>query len=397
MIDEAPAVRRAHVHLVNPRYDAIGDRPCVPSLDDLDEPVDLVLLGVGDGALIEQLAAAAAASAPVGAVRVRLRARCGAARRGARRSRRAPGMAMCGAGCMGFVNNADGLRALGYLEPDPACPRAAISAGDALGIGVLRAAAQPGAARLRAGGVVRSGAGHRHRRLPRLRLDETDPRWSRWCSRRCARRRGCAAQLQRAADQDIPVGRAAGRRITVGAALVAAHSGALAGSRTRLGGVLRRDRRRAGERPRRARPTRSSCSPSAGGPGAGAASPPCTTRAPNERWSPTWRTSSACRSRRCRRPTLAALDGPARRRVWSPANPLDLWGTGADTRDAVRRVPARDGGRPGGRRHRAGRRPGRASTTATPSYPRRACSTCAADYRCAAGGARQRCLGGGPR
>ena len=40
----------------------------------------------------------------------------------ATRSRRSPtdaGMAVCGAGCMGFVNNALGVRALGYLEPDP--------------------------------------------------------------------------------------------------------------------------------------------------------------------------------------------------------------------------------------------------------------------------------------
>ncbi len=29
------------------------------------------------------------------------------------------GMAVCGAGCMGFINNALGVRALGYLEPDP--------------------------------------------------------------------------------------------------------------------------------------------------------------------------------------------------------------------------------------------------------------------------------------
>jgi acyl-CoA synthetase (NDP forming) len=29
------------------------------------------------------------------------------------------GMAVCGAGCMGFVNVARGLRAVGYLEPDP--------------------------------------------------------------------------------------------------------------------------------------------------------------------------------------------------------------------------------------------------------------------------------------
>ena len=38
----------ARVHLVNPRYDRIGELPCAPSLADLDEPVDVVLLGVPD-------------------------------------------------------------------------------------------------------------------------------------------------------------------------------------------------------------------------------------------------------------------------------------------------------------------------------------------------------------
>ena len=31
-------------------------------------------------------------------------------------------MALCGAGCMGFVNVAHGLRAIGYVEPDPIPP-----------------------------------------------------------------------------------------------------------------------------------------------------------------------------------------------------------------------------------------------------------------------------------
>ena len=53
----------ARVHLVNPRYDRIGDRICAPSLADLDEPVDLALLGVPDAALLDQLRAAAAAGA----------------------------------------------------------------------------------------------------------------------------------------------------------------------------------------------------------------------------------------------------------------------------------------------------------------------------------------------
>ena len=42
----------ARVHLVNPRYDRIGELPCAPSLADLDEAVDLVLLGVPDAALV---------------------------------------------------------------------------------------------------------------------------------------------------------------------------------------------------------------------------------------------------------------------------------------------------------------------------------------------------------
>ena len=49
----------ARVHLVNPGYDRIGDQPCVASLADLDEPVDVVLLGVPDSAVVEQLELAA--------------------------------------------------------------------------------------------------------------------------------------------------------------------------------------------------------------------------------------------------------------------------------------------------------------------------------------------------
>ena len=107
----------ARMHLVNPRYDRIDGIACAPSLAALDEPVDLVLLGVPDTALSDELQAAAAAgargamvfgSAYTPGLREELAATAAAA-----------GMALCGAGCMGFVNNAIGLRALGYLEPDP--------------------------------------------------------------------------------------------------------------------------------------------------------------------------------------------------------------------------------------------------------------------------------------
>src|SRR5215471_11222702 len=46
-------------YLVNPRYHDIGGRPCYPSLADLPDAVDLVLLGVPDAALEEQLRLAA--------------------------------------------------------------------------------------------------------------------------------------------------------------------------------------------------------------------------------------------------------------------------------------------------------------------------------------------------
>jgi acyl-CoA synthetase (NDP forming) len=105
----------ARAHLVNPRYDEIDGLPCVPSLADVDEPVDVVLLGVPDSALVEQLeiaAAVGARSAVVFGSAHGLREKIAATATDA-------GMAVCGAGCMGFVNNALGVRGLGYLEPDP--------------------------------------------------------------------------------------------------------------------------------------------------------------------------------------------------------------------------------------------------------------------------------------
>ena len=107
----------ARMHLVNPRYDNIDGFACAPSLAALGEPVDLVLLGVPDSALLDELHAAAAAGAR-GAV-VFGSAHTPGLREGLAATASAAGMALCGAGCMGFVNNATGLRALGYLEPDP--------------------------------------------------------------------------------------------------------------------------------------------------------------------------------------------------------------------------------------------------------------------------------------
>ena len=104
-------------YLVNPRYDAIGQATAYPSLAALPAPVDLALLAVPDAALEEQVTACAAATARSAvifgsAVDPRLRQRIASIAKDA-------GLPLCGAGCMGFVNAARGLRAIGYAEPDP--------------------------------------------------------------------------------------------------------------------------------------------------------------------------------------------------------------------------------------------------------------------------------------
>jgi acyl-CoA synthetase (NDP forming) len=116
---------RPEVHLVNPRYAEIAGRRCVPSLADLDDPVDLVLLGVPDAALEQQLTLAARRGDRSAVIfgnahedqpppgQPGLRERLAAVARSA-------GLRLCGAGCMGFVNVTRGLRAIGYAEPEPA-------------------------------------------------------------------------------------------------------------------------------------------------------------------------------------------------------------------------------------------------------------------------------------
>jgi acetate---CoA ligase (ADP-forming) len=109
---------RPRVHLVNPRYPDVLGRPCLPSLADIEDPVDLVLLGTPDATLVDQLKLAVARG-DGGAVVFGTAAGL------------APslveiasdgGLAVCGAGCMGFVNVAKGVRALGYIERHPQIP-----------------------------------------------------------------------------------------------------------------------------------------------------------------------------------------------------------------------------------------------------------------------------------
>ena len=118
---------RPRTYLVNPRYSDIGGVRCLPGLSDLPEPVDLAVLAVPDTALEEQLAAAARANARSAIIfgsafdppeSTGLPGSSGLRDRLAATAKDA-GMALCGAGCMGFVNLARGLFAVGYLLPDP--------------------------------------------------------------------------------------------------------------------------------------------------------------------------------------------------------------------------------------------------------------------------------------
>jgi acetate---CoA ligase (ADP-forming) len=122
MIEEvARSPSRPRTYLINPRYADIGGVPCLPDLAAVPEPVDLALLAVPDHALEQQLSAAArsqARSAVIFGNAFDPPGRTGLRRRLAAIAGEA-GMAVCGAGCMGFVNIARGLRAIGYVEPDP--------------------------------------------------------------------------------------------------------------------------------------------------------------------------------------------------------------------------------------------------------------------------------------
>lgn len=117
MVDEvlrSPGYER--VWLVNPRYAEVAGRPCLPDLQVLDEAPDLVLLGVGDERLVDQLKAAAAIGAR-GAV-IFGSAYADGVREQLRQIATGAGMALVGAGCMGFWNVRRGLRAMGYTERD---------------------------------------------------------------------------------------------------------------------------------------------------------------------------------------------------------------------------------------------------------------------------------------
>jgi acyl-CoA synthetase (NDP forming) len=232
MARSSPAPR---TYLVNPRHTEIAGTRCYASLAELpEESVDLVLLAVPDTALEEQLALAArrgdrsaviygSAFDPPGprpAGQPSLRDRLAA-------TARAAGMAVCGAGCMGFVNVTAGLRAVGYVEPDPlpAGPVALVTHSGSVFSAMLRTRRGLGYTVAVSSGqeLVTSAAeyaewafGNEETRVLALVLEAV---------RDASRLR---AVLAAAAARDIPVVLLTAGRSARGRAMVSAHSGALA-------------------------------------------------------------------------------------------------------------------------------------------------------------------------
>jgi acyl-CoA synthetase (NDP forming) len=231
IIEAGRSPARPRVHLVNPRYPEIGGTPCYPSLADLPEPADLALLGVPDTALAQQAGLAGQGFArslvifggayEVPGVTDGLRGRLATLAAGA-------GLAVCGAGCMGFVNVARGVRATGYLEPDPlpAGPIALVTHSGSVFSALLRTRRALGFTLAVSSGqeLVTTAAAYAEYALslPQTRVLALVLE----AVREPARLR---AVLERARAADIPVVLLTAGASARGRDMVAAHSGALAG------------------------------------------------------------------------------------------------------------------------------------------------------------------------
>jgi acetate---CoA ligase (ADP-forming) len=221
------------VHLVNPRYDAVLGRPCLDSLDDVPGAVDLVLLGVGDASLEDHLAAAAArgdrAAVVFGSTWAPPTPDAPPLGERLAHAARAAGMALCGGGCMGFVNVAKGLRAIGYLEREdlPRGPVAFVSHSGSAFSAMLRSHRGIGFSLAVSSGqeLVTTTADYLDYALE---LDET--RVVALLLETVREPGRLRAALDRAASRDIPVVLLAVGGTPAGSTLVNAHSGALAGS-----------------------------------------------------------------------------------------------------------------------------------------------------------------------
>jgi acyl-CoA synthetase (NDP forming) len=109
------------LYFVNPSYKEIDGQPCYPSVADLPEPVDLVVLGVANARLEQSLAQAIAAGARSATIfasgYVENDSEPPLPKRIAAMAREA-GMPICGGNGMGFYNFDHRLRVCGFPPPD---------------------------------------------------------------------------------------------------------------------------------------------------------------------------------------------------------------------------------------------------------------------------------------
>ncbi len=358
MLEEVGKSRaRPRIYPVNPRYTELDGRRCHPSLADLPEVPELVLLAVPDRALEEQLALAADVGSrsavifgnahedtPPGDTGRGLRARLAAIARNS-------GMALCGPGCMGFANVSHGLRAMGYTEPDPlpAGPVALVTHSGSIFSALLRA---------------RRGFGFTLAVSSGQELVTAAPAYLQYALSLPATRvlalvleairdgAGLRQALATAADRDIPVVLLTAGSSASGRAMVAAHSGALAGSDgswealARAYGVHRvadlaefADTTELFATGRRARAAVGAGPGTSSRPGPAAADPRPRAGIATVHDSGLERAHVADVAESVGVP-FADIGPETRARLASllepgllPANPLDVWGTGADTRE----------------------------------------------------------------
>lgn len=233
-VGKSPA--RPASYPVNPRYQQIDGRRCYASLADLPEPVDLALLGVPDASLEQQLALAAEtgcrsavifgnaveagpasdeASPPL---RTRLATIASSA-----------GMELCGAGCMGFANVGYGLRAMGYVEPDPlpAGPVALVTHSGSVFSALLRTRRAFGFTITVSSGQELVTAAPAYLEYA---LNQPETRVLALVLEAIREPVRLRHVLALAAERDLPVIAFTAGNSATGRAMVAAHSGALAGS-----------------------------------------------------------------------------------------------------------------------------------------------------------------------
>ncbi len=142
---------------------------------------------------------------------------------------RAAGMALCGAGCMGFVNVGYGLRAIGYQEPDqlPAGPVALVTQSGSVFSAMLRTRRALGYTVAVSSGqeLVTTAA-----QYARYALDLPQTRVLALVLEAMRDAAALRQVLEAAAVRQIPVVLLTAGRSAAGRALVTAHSGALAGA-----------------------------------------------------------------------------------------------------------------------------------------------------------------------